>query len=171
LSNPFCGTHISRPPPISPIDFWVDASTDWGIGIVFDGVWESWCFKDKWKTNGRNIGWAEFVAIEVGLLVAISHGYSHTHFLIHSDNQGVIHALKGGKSRSPQQNAVLRRILTLLVTNSIFISSLYVTSSSNLADKPSRGIPLTTIPRLSSIIDLPPSLQPFLLKANTFPFQ
>ena len=45
------------------------------------------------------------------------------------------------KSRSPEQNLVLRRILHLLTTHSIWISPSYVPSSSNLADEPSRGLP------------------------------
>jgi hypothetical protein len=107
LSEPFCGTHISRPPPLSSLEFWVDASTSWGIGVIFDGIWESWQLKPDWKKNGRDIGWAEFVAIELGLTLAISQGHSNIHFLIRSDNQGVIQALNGGKSRSPEQNNVL----------------------------------------------------------------
>lgn len=165
LSTPFCGTRISRPPPLSPIQFWVDASTNWGIGVVFDNLWESWCLKPNWKANGRNIGWAEFVAIELGLILAISQGHSNTHFLIYSDNQGVIQALNGGKSRSFQQNNVLRRILLLLIIHSIYISSSYVSSNSNLADNPSRGIPPQDLTRISTITPLPSSLQPFLSKA------
>jgi hypothetical protein len=44
LSMKFAGTHLRRPPPPNPIDFWVDASTDWGIGVVFNGNWDSWKF-------------------------------------------------------------------------------------------------------------------------------
>ena len=47
------------------------------------------------------------VAIELGLLFAIHHGYSEIHFFVKSDNQGVIQAIEGGKSRSPEQNSVL----------------------------------------------------------------
>ena len=165
LSKSFCGTHISRPPPLSPVGFWVDASTSWGIGVIFDGIWESWRFKPNWNKNGRDIGWAEFVAIELGLILAISQGHSNVHFLIRSDNQGVIQALNGGKSRSPQQNDVLQRILLLLLTNSIHISSLYISSSLNLADKPSRGLSPPGLTRFLLTIPLPLALQPFLTKA------
>ena len=44
LSTKFAGSHLRRPPPPSPIDFWVDASTNWGIGVVFNGQWDSWKF-------------------------------------------------------------------------------------------------------------------------------
>ena len=62
LSEPFCGTYISRSPPLSPLEFWIDASTNWGIGVILDGVWESWRLKPNWKKNGWDIGWAEFIA-------------------------------------------------------------------------------------------------------------
>jgi hypothetical protein len=100
------GSTLSHPPPPSPISFWVDASTDWGIGIIFDGHWEVIKFVDGWKSGGRNIGWAEFIAIELGLLRAIAQGHCDKHFVIHSDNQGIIQAIRGGKSRSPEQNLV-----------------------------------------------------------------
>lgn len=167
LSLSFCGSSISRPPLVSPVEFWVDASTDWGVGVVFNNIWDSWRLKGNWKSNGRDIGWAEFIAIELGLLLAISCNFSDTHFLIRSDNQGVIDAIKGGKSRNPQQNIVLRRILLLLSVHSLHISSLYVTSNSNLADRPSRGLPILDLPRFSSPLSLPADLLPFIARADT----
>lgn len=162
LSQSFCGSSLAPPPLPSTIDFWVDASTDWGIGVVFNQTWDSWKLRDNWKSHGRNIGWAEFLAIEIGLLLAIHHGHSNTHFLIRSDNQGVIEAIKGGRSRSPEQNIILQRITQLLATNSLYISSLYVPSALNIADKPSRGLPVDSLPRLSSPLPLPPYISTFL---------
>ncbi|PPQ94251.1 hypothetical protein CVT25_004971 [Psilocybe cyanescens] len=162
LEQKFCGSSLAAPPIQSPLEFWVDASTDWGIGVVFDGEWNSWKLKKNWKSNGRNIGWAEFVAIEIGLLHAIHLGHSNTHFLIRSDNQGVIQAIKGGKSRSPEQNNVLQRITSLLATHSLWISSLYVPSADNISDGPSRGIPLDNLPRSNLVFTLPPTLETFI---------
>jgi hypothetical protein len=163
LSAAFCGSTLSKPPPISTVEFWVDASSSWGIGIVFAGEWDAWKFSPGWDTDGRNIGWAEIVAIELGLLFAIHKGFSDVHFLIKSDNQGVIHAIKGGKSRSPNQNLVLQHITSLLSQHRLWISSLYVPSVDNLADPPSRGLPATGIPRATSSFTLPAYLLPFLL--------
>jgi hypothetical protein len=165
LAAEFCGSVLSvlsKPPPISPADFWVDASSSWGIGIVFEGEWDAWKFLEDWDTDGRNIGWAEFVAVELGLLFAIHKGHSDTHFLLKSDNQGVIHAIKGGKSRSPVQNLVLQNITSLLSHHRLWISSSYVPSLSNLADPPSRGLPAFGLPRTSSSFTLPTHLHPFL---------
>nr|GAT51024.1 DNA breaking-rejoining enzyme [Mycena chlorophos] len=81
------------------------------------------------------------VAIEFGLRLAVERGFTDTHFHIRSDNQGVIGALDSGKSRNSEQNRVLRRIVSLLRTHSLWISTTYVPSAENLADAPSRGFP------------------------------
>ena len=158
LTSDFCGSTLSKPPPISPIEFWVDASSSWGVGIVFDGEWCAWRFTTGWNKDGRNIGWAEIVAIELGLLFAVHKGFSDIHFLLKSDNQGVIHAIEGGKSRSPSQNTVLQRITTLLSQHKIWISSLYVPSIDNVADPPSRGLPAVGRSRATTL-----SIPPYLL--------
>lgn len=165
LSAGFCGSLLSKPPPTSSVDFWVDASSSWGIGIVLNNEWDSWKLLPGWDTDGRNIGWAEIVAIELGLLFAIQLGFSAVHFLIKSDNQGVIHAIEGGKSRSPSQNLVLQRITSLLSHHKLWMSSLYVPSLENVADRPSRGLPPLNRSRTSSTITLPIPLLPFLSHA------
>ena len=163
LTSSFCGSILSRPPPPSPVEFWVDASSSWGIGIIFNLKWDAWQLRPGWDKDGCNIGWAEIVAIELGLLFAIHQGYSDTHFLIKSDNQGVIHAIRGGKSRSPEQNLVLQRITLLLSHHRLWISSLYVHSVDNLADPPSCGLSVPGRSRNLSPLPLPPSLRPFLI--------
>ena len=162
LSKDFCGSVLSRPPPTSPVDFWVDASSSWGIGIVFEGEWDAWHLSPGWDADGRNIGWAEFVAIELGLLFAIHKGYSDTHFLVKSDNQGVIHAIRGGKSRSPAQNLILQHITSLLSLHKLWISSCYVPSTENLADPPSRGLSATNLPQAHTSPTIPTHLLPYL---------
>ena len=47
--------------------------------------------------DGHNIGWAEFVSIELGLLFAVHKGFSDVHFLIKSDNQRVIGSCYSGR--------------------------------------------------------------------------
>ena len=61
-----------------------------------------------WAKDGCNIGWAKMVAIELGLLFTVHQGYSDVHFMVKSDNQGVIRAIEGEKLRSPEQNSVLQ---------------------------------------------------------------
>ena len=164
LSSEFCGSLLVKPPAATSIEFWVDASSSWGIGIILNNEWDHWRLRPNWDRDGRNIGWAEIVAIELGLLFAIHRGYTDIHFLIKSDNQGVIHAIQGGKLRSPEQNLVLQRITLLLAQYKLWISSLYVPSLDNLADPPSRGLPALNQARASTTFNLSSNLQPFLLR-------
>ena len=105
-----------------------------------------------WEKDGRNIGWAKMVVIELGLLFAVHQGYSDVHFVVKSDNQGVIHAIESGKSRSPEQNSVLQWITSLLAHHKIWVSSSYVTFLDNLADLPSRGLPVPNHPSVSLLV-------------------
>ena len=111
------------------------------IGVVFEDVWKSWKLCEGWDGPDRSIGWAEMVAIEFGLRLAIHRGYSDIHFHVRSDNEGVIGALDAGKSRNPEQNRVLRRIVSLLRSHAMWITTTYIRSAHNVADKPSRGEP------------------------------
>ena len=140
LSSEFCGSLISKPLPVSSVEFWVNASSSWGMGIIFDNIWDTWKLKPRWNKDSHNIGWAKIVTIELGILFAVHLGHSNTHFLIKSDNQGVIHAIERGKSRNAEQNQILQRITSLLSQHNLWISSLYVISINNLADPPSYGL-------------------------------
>jgi len=44
----------------------VDASS-WGIGLIVNDHWFAWQFAQGWDTDGRDIHWAEMVAIELAL--------------------------------------------------------------------------------------------------------
>jgi len=41
---------------------WVDASSGWGIGIVYDDLLYAWSLAPGWKAYGRDIGWAKSIA-------------------------------------------------------------------------------------------------------------
>ena len=155
LSSEFCGSLISKPLPVSSVEFWVNVSSSWGIGIIFDNIWDAWKLKPRWNQDSCNIGWAEIVAIKLGILFTVHLGHSDTYFLIKSDNQGVIHVIEHGKSRNAEQNQVLQRITSLLSQHNLWISSLYVISINNLADPPSCGLPALGCSQANTTFSLP----------------
>jgi hypothetical protein len=108
LELDFCGSLLQAPPRPSETEFWVDASTSFGVGVVFNSAWDAWELRPGWKKHGRDIGWAEMVAIELGLLTAVACGWTNTHFIVKSDNTGVIGALAAGKSKNTEQNRILQ---------------------------------------------------------------
>lgn len=170
LSQPLPGSSIRAPPPPSSLDIWVDASTSFGIGVVFEQEWDAWKLLPGWDTDPlHRIGWAEAVALEFGIRLALHKGFHGLHLVIKSDNMGVIGALEGGKSRNSEQNLVLQRISTLLHTHSTWVSTLYTPSALNLADKPSRGIPPDGKCRTIDTFDLPSCLSPLILPRTELP--
>jgi hypothetical protein len=67
-------THFPRslipPGPTRDYGIWVDASTEWGIGILWDGHWAAWRTADNWRGIKRDIGWLEGVAAEIAIIIA-----------------------------------------------------------------------------------------------------
>ena len=45
-------------------DIWVDAS-EWGIGLMVGNLWAAWRLIPGWRKDGRDMGWAEGLAVEV----------------------------------------------------------------------------------------------------------
>jgi hypothetical protein len=140
LRDSFVGMKIIRPPDPLTIGVFVDASTSWGIGLVLDGKWLAWQLKEGWRGGEREIGWAEMVAVELAIQTLVAGKYKNCHIIVRSDNQGVVGALKAGKSRGSQQNMILREIVKLIQTNDLWISTLWIPTLENPADGPSRGV-------------------------------
>ncbi|CUA71572.1 Dynein heavy chain domain-containing protein 1 [Rhizoctonia solani] len=161
LLQPDCGSSLSLPPPFIDIPCFVDASTSFGVGVHLGGRVRAWVLKKGWKSSGRDIGWAEMIALELALLALAAAGYSNCSIMIHSDNQGVIGAFQTGRSRNTHQNAALQRIQSLVLDRNIQVSLTYVHTDENLADAPSRGIIASTDTHFPSF-DLPSHLDKWL---------
>jgi hypothetical protein len=161
---------LSSPPPpriLTPrgppqdLDVWVDASTDWGIGLVWGRRWEAWTLIDGWKGEGRDIGWLEAVAVELAVMALYADGQKDCSIIINSDNQGVIGAFRCGRSRNFQVNLCIRRVEAIaMASNTLHIFS-YTESAANRADSVSRGEIGPAICRLPTV-QLPDELVPFI---------
>lgn len=138
--------------PNEPFDFgwWGDASTSFGVGIAVGGHFAVWKWREGFqpgigRSDGRDIGWAEAVAVELGLsllLLLTERGELERRsgpLLLRSDNMGIVHVVGKGRSRSPATNEVLRRLYKALAHRGLSLSSIYVASSSNITDSLSRG--------------------------------
>ncbi|GAW03118.1 reverse transcriptase ribonuclease [Lentinula edodes] len=140
LQQDFVGIKIKRPPEFSDNVIFVDASTCWGIGLILNGKWLAWELREGWRDDeGRHIGWAEMVAIELAIRTLISTGRSGLRIRIYSDNKGVVGALHRGCSRGPQQNLILRKIVELMQKHNIWVEPKWVSTHDNIADAPSRA--------------------------------
>ena len=70
-------------------DVWVDASTDWGIGVVIGSQWMAWKLVHGWKSEGRDIGWGESIALKLAILLLVDHGFKDCLIAIWGDNTGI----------------------------------------------------------------------------------
>lgn len=162
LSQDFLGLHIKEIPALSPISLFVDASTGWGIGLIINGKWLAWEFRPGWQgpNNERHIGWGEMVAVELAVRTLVTSGYSGSRFLIRSDNEGVVGALKKGNSRGHEQNLILRKIVKLMQEHGIWVKCSWVSTHDNPANDPSRGV----FPPRSQLYHKPPKVPRHLEK-------
>jgi hypothetical protein len=80
------------------------------------------------------------VAIEMAIRTLVTAKFSNVHIIVRSDNQGVVGALKAGRSRGTQQNAILREIVRPIQEHNLWISTIWIPTSENPADSPSRGV-------------------------------
>jgi hypothetical protein len=145
--------HLPRSVPLSlpvptDINWWGDASTSFGIGVVVGHHWAIWKWAPGFLVGPKqdfDIGWAEAVAVELGLHVALSLGFvgvtsgAPGNFLVRSDNEGVIAVLRKGRSRSKVTNQILKHIYVLQANSGILLHPIYVPSRLNIADALSRG--------------------------------
>jgi hypothetical protein len=127
--------------PLTDLGIWVDASTDWGIGIIWDNTqWAAWKLLPGWDSDRwRHIGWAEGVAVELLAYIFEWKDIRNANILVRSDNKGVIGAFRKGRGKNIEVNASIRRAHVVLAARNITLSTEYVASKVNLADAISRA--------------------------------
>ncbi|OJT05120.1 hypothetical protein TRAPUB_4081 [Trametes pubescens] len=142
-----------------------DASSGTGIGIILNGHWRAWRLLPGWRSDERDIGWAEAVGMELLVRSILSQGVSNLplpDIQVFGDNRGVVEGWWKGRSRNRPTNVVFRRLAAFLEEHSTRIHTRYVESAHNPADGPSRGkFPPQRL--LLPPLTLPSELQPFLV--------
>ena len=66
-----CMPHSLTPRHMVDLNIWVDASMDWGIGIIIADHWDAWKLVTGWNSLGRDIDWAESIALELALIMIV----------------------------------------------------------------------------------------------------
>ncbi|KAI1785443.1 hypothetical protein LXA43DRAFT_928897, partial [Ganoderma leucocontextum] len=132
---------LSSPSPVD-LGWWGDASSSFGIGVVIGSFWAVWAWAPGFRVgphcHGYDIGWAETVAVELALRIAIDHGLiemrpsNSSRILVRSDNSGVVSIINHGRARSRTSNIVLREIYQLLAAEQISLAAEYVPSRLNI---------------------------------------
>lgn len=143
---------------------WVDASTDWGIGLVWNGrEYAAWRWLPGWNhAPGCNIGWGEAIAVELAIVLLDRLGVSDCRVLVRSDNMGVIGAFRKRRSRNWMVNQCIRRSNIIAMARNLDFEFVYVASEDNLADPISRGERVPSFTPLLTSVPLPDALFPYL---------
>ena len=165
LHSPSVARPIPGPSLLHDHHAFSDASSGMGLGIIVGEHWRAWKLVGNWKSQGRDIGWAEAVAFEFLAHTLISLYGPHHHFKCHGDNTGIVEGWWKGSSKNAQTNSVFRRIHDIVEDTGAHFYTRYVPSQHNPADAPSRGI-LGPPHRLLPSIIIPDALQPFIRDAS-----
>uniref|UniRef100_A0A0W0FG24 RNase H type-1 domain-containing protein n=1 Tax=Moniliophthora roreri TaxID=221103 RepID=A0A0W0FG24_MONRR len=128
LSDPFFYCQLQPLPHVVDAGVYVDASTNWGIGIVIGQEWAAFQLIPDWKSQlpGQDICWLKTIAVEFTLLFLIAKGYSNTQLLVRSDNQGTIGAFIKACSTNKWINLSIYRMTESLNSLGIFPKLIYV---------------------------------------------
>jgi hypothetical protein len=165
--------HLFRPipGPTPVIDFlaYSDASSEVGIGITIGSRWRAWRLLPGWKSNGRDIGWAEAVGF-LFLCTTIRDMFPPpgSHIQTLGDNQGVVEGWRSGRSRNRPTNLIFRDIHDISEAEAITFHTQYVPSKENPADGPSRGLYGSDTLLLRPIV-IPPNLSRFIADFDSAP--
>lgn len=123
----------------------MDASA-FGIGFILKEKWLAWRFTAAHPLLPRGpdgkiiMSWAELIAVEMGIRTVISAGFRDVAVTVHSDNQGVVMALKSGKwTKKYGLEETVKDILGLCRGAGLSLTMKWIRTTDNPADDPSRG--------------------------------
>ena len=159
LSKPSLAREIPGAREVIDVHAFSDASSSVGIGIVIGDHWRAWTLRPDWRRDGKDITWAEAVAMELLIRTVLRLDPGSKQFKVYGDNRGVVERWWSGRSRNSQTNEVFKRIHTNLRTHRCTVYTRYVPSAANPADGPSRGI-FPSRAKLLPPVDLPEELKP-----------
>ena len=168
LGQPDLPRPIPTPQPIIDFEAYSDASSSVRIAITIGTRWRAWCLAPGWKSQGRDIQWAEAVGFELLVLHILTISSEGQHVKVYGDNRGVVEGWWKRSSRNQATNHVFRRVLKLLEEHDRVIHLRYIPSAENPADAPSRGL-YPSRKFLLEDFDIPSKLSPFLIGVGPAP--
>jgi hypothetical protein len=163
LASPAAPRSLLPKGDVQDLGIWCDASTSWGIGICIGGQWDAWRLLPGWNSEGRDIGWAESIAVELVVRALEEMEIVNANILVRCDNQGVIGAYSRGRSRNFQVNLAIRRVEAIGLATNVSHSLSFVESELNRADPFSRGEVGPLEKQFPLYVQLPAELTPFLV--------
>ena len=155
--------HILEPQPLIDLQAYSDASSGFGIAITVGPRWRAWRLTPGWKSQGRDIQWAEAVGFELLAICLCTLSGEGKHLAVYGDNRSVVEGWWKQSSANKPTNNIFRRILQLSADHGRTFHTRYVPSALNPADPPSRGRYPSLRLRLDPIV-VPTDVRPFLVE-------
>ena len=162
LRQPDVSRPITAPQPLVDYEAYSDASSGFGVAITIGPRWRAWKLTSGWKSQGRDIQWAEAVGFELLAISICTSSNKGEHVRVHGDNRGVVEGWWKKSSANKPTNRIFRRVLELSEKHDRVIHTRYIPSAQNPADAPSRGHYPPFSRRLDPI-PIPAEVQPFLI--------
>lgn len=157
LQNHLTSCLLLPKPSTYNYNIWVNASSGYGIGLIWNSQWFYWETVKNWcgfSGAGCDIRWLKAITIELAIHHISLKGIHNTNVLIKSDNEGAIQAFNKGHSHNHMVNGCIRRSNVILMDLNLFLTLLYVPSETNLVDPISCG----SLPDISTRLNTPPSI-------------
>ena len=159
-------SNISRPiqEPSPPTDYraYSDASSGFGVAITIGPRWRAWRLVPGWKSQGRDIQWAEAIGFEFLVRALCEISSRGEQITVYGDNHGVVEGWWKRSSANKPTNCIFRHILELSEDSDRVVHTKYIPSTQNPADGPSRGrYPPFNL--LLNHIPIPSEVQPFII--------
>ena len=148
-------SRLLEPLPCLDPDIWVDASSSWGLGLVVNNAWATWCLLPGWNTNGYDIGWAEGIALEMAIYWLVLSKFHDTDIIVHSNNTGVVGAFWKGWPHNATWNDCISQISIALSSSNLSLSPIFIPSNQNWADPVLRGCLRTYPSHIPNTIETP----------------
>jgi hypothetical protein len=162
LGSPEISRPISEPRPPTDYEAYSDASSGFGVAVTIGPKWRVWQLAPGWKSQGRDIQWAEAIGFELLVISLCAFSSKGEHITVYGDNRGVVEGWWKRSSHNKPTNRVFRRILKLSEDCNRTVYTKYVPSAQNPTDAPSRGrYPPPNL--LLNHIAVPAEVRPFLV--------
>ena len=104
---------IPRPQPLVELRAFSDVSSGVGMAITVGMRWRAWRLAPGWKSQGRDIQWAEAIGFKLLTICVLALSSEGDHVVVYGDNHGVVEGWWKRCSANRPTNHVFRRILQL----------------------------------------------------------
>ena len=99
---------ILEPQPLIDYEAYSDTSLGFGVAITIGSKWRAWRLAARWKSQGRDIQWAEAASFELLIIHLCILSKEGKQVMVHRDNHRVVEGWWKGCSGNRLTNSVFQ---------------------------------------------------------------